>query len=85
MNDTNVKQILFKLKGELNDKHEEIVEAMEALYVKGRSVGFKHGKGIIRGKVYCVGSNKDCFSINIKVDSSGNHKWVHHAQLARLD
>lgn len=85
MNDTNLKQLMFKLEGELDDKHCEIVEAMEVLYKKGRHVGFRHGRGVCRGVVYCVGTKKDCFDVNIKVDTSANHKWFNHSQLAELN
>ena len=85
MNDADVKQVLFKLKCEIEDKNDDVIEAMNVLYKKGRRVGFKNGRGICRGIVHSVGDNRFCFEINIIVDSSGNHKWFHHCLLAELN
>lgn len=85
MTDTNLKQIIFKLNGELDDKRCEITDVMKVLYKKGRRVGFKHGRGVVRGVVHCIGTDRLCFEINVKVDSSGNHMWFNHCQLAELN
>ena len=69
----DLKQIIFKNQGIIEDAQNDIVEAIEKLYILGSEITFKRGGNIWKGIIFGYGIGNHSEYLNVKSKTGKFH------------